>query len=110
MGEGSDLSIPRGVELALQKIKNSEKAHITFAPAYGFGRAGCPQFGIPASTAEGSNGNTLVYDLHLKSFERAKESWQLDGEQKLEQAKLFKDKGTLFFKVSIEYFILSIQL
>ena len=45
-----------------------------------------------------------MYDLHLKSFERAKESWQLDGEQKLEQAKLFKDKGTLFFKVSIEYF------
>ena len=43
-----------------------------------------------------------MYDLHLKSFERAKESWQLDGEQKLEQAKLFKDKGTLFFKVSIE--------
>ena len=39
-----------------------------------------------------------MYDLHLKSFERAKESWQLDGEQKLEQAKLFKDKGTLFFK------------
>lgn len=98
LGEGSDLSIPRGVELALQKIKKSEKAHITLAPAYGFGRAGCPQFGIPASTAEGSNGNTLVYDIHLKSFERAKESWQLDGEQKLEQAKLFKDKGTLFFK------------
>ncbi len=33
-----------------------------------------------------------------RSFERAKESWQLDGDQKLEQAKLFKEKGTNFFK------------
>jgi len=35
----------------------------------------------------------------LKSFERAKESWQLDGEQKVEQARVLKEKGTIFFKV-----------
>ena len=29
----------------------------------------------------------LVYDITLKSFERAKEGWQLDGDQKLEQSR-----------------------
>lgn len=48
--------------------------------------------GVPESA------DTLIYDVHLKSFERAKESWQLDGEQKLEQAIMFKEKGTTFFK------------
>lgn len=68
------------------------------SPAYGFGRAGCPQFGIPG-IVEGGIGSNLIYEIHLKSFERAKESWQLDGEQKVEQAKVLKDKGTIFFKV-----------
>jgi len=97
LGEGADLNIPMGLELALEKIKNHEKAHITLSCAYGFGRAGCPQFGIPA-TVEGSTGSKLIYEVYLKSFERAKESWQLDGEQKVEQARVLKDKGTIFFK------------
>ena len=28
-----------------------------------------------------------MYDVTLKSFERAKEGWQLDGDQKLEQSR-----------------------
>ena len=50
---------------------------------------------------EGSTGSRLTYEVYLKSFERAKESWQLDGEQKVEQARILKDKGTIFFKVNI---------
>jgi len=97
LGEGADLNIPIGIELALEKIKLNEKAHITLSSSYGFGRAGCPQFGIPG-TVEGSTGSRLTYEVYLKSFERAKESWQLDGEQKVEQARILKDKGTIFFK------------
>ena len=48
---------------------------------------------------DGSVGSRLTYEVYLKSFERAKESWQLDGEQKVEQARILKDKGTIFFKV-----------
>lgn len=58
---------------------------------YGFGKDGLASKNIPANA-------TLTYDVHLKSFERAKESWQLDGDQKLEQSRLFKDKGTVYFK------------
>jgi len=97
LGEGADLNIPIGIELALEKIKMKEKAHVTLSSSYGFGRAGCPQFGIPG-TVEGGTGNKLTYEIYLKSFERAKESWQLDGEQKVEQARILKDKGTIFFK------------
>merc|ERR1712156_681219 len=46
------------------------------------------------------NQESLKYDINLKSFERAKESWQMDGEEKLEQSLLFKEKGTEFFKQS----------
>lgn len=97
LGEGADLNIPIGVELALEKIKMKEKAHITLSSSYGFGRVGCTQFGIPGTT-EGITGSKLTYEVNLKSFERAKESWQLDGEQKVEQARILKDKGTIFFK------------
>ena len=36
--------------------------------------------------------------MKLGSFEKAKESWQLDADAKLEQAKIFKNKGTKHFK------------
>ena len=53
---------------------------------------------------DGSVGSKLTYEVYLKSFERAKESWQLDGEQKVEQARILKDKGTIFFKVLYRLF------
>ena len=93
VGEGQDHDIPKGLEKALEKMKRNEKAYITIYPKYNFGARGCEKFNIPANDA-----TTLFYDVHLKAFERAKESWQMDGDQKLEQAKLYKDKGTLFFK------------
>lgn len=77
-----------GVELALEKMKKNEQAQISIIPKLAQGGTGVPQV-IDSS---------IVYDINLKTFERAKESWQLDGEQKLEQACIFKDKGTDFFK------------
>ena len=79
-----------GVELALEKMKKNEQAQISIIPKLSQGGTGVPQV-IDSTTL-------IVYDIHLKTFERAKESWQLDGEQKLEQASIFKDKGTDFFK------------
>ena len=69
-------------------MKKNEQAQISIIPKLAQGGTGVPQV-IDSS---------IVYDINLKTFERAKESWQLDGEQKLEQASIFKDKGTDFFK------------
>ncbi len=84
---------PAGLETGLMKMKKGERAEMTVKPNYGFGSSGLASKGVPG-------GATLVYDVHLSSFERAKESWQLDGEQKLEQSRLFKEKGTAYFKAA----------
>jgi FK506-binding protein 4/5 len=88
MGEGLESLVPKGIELALEKMKKNEESHLTIAPKLTIGGQGVPQ----------DNKESITYNLHLKSFERAKESWQLDGEQKLEQAAIFKEAGTTFFK------------
>merc|ERR1712107_588602 len=75
VGEGLNVNIPRGIEFALEKMKKKEVAQITLKPAYGFGAAGCSQLGV------GENA-TLVYELTLVKFEKAKESWQLEAEQR----------------------------
>jgi len=90
LGEGLDHHLPRGVELSLEKMKRQEKAEVTIRNQYSFAN-GWPEKGIAA-------GETLKYEIHLKSFEKSKENWQLDAGQKLEQAKIFKTKGTNFFK------------
>ncbi|KAL7985235.1 hypothetical protein Chor_003805 [Crotalus horridus] len=58
---------------------------------YGFGEAGKPVFGIEPNA-------DLVYEVTLKSFEKAKESWEMDTKEKLEQAAIVKEKGTVYFK------------
>jgi len=91
LGEGLNLDVPRGIEFAMEKMKKGETSQITVKPSYAFGSAGNVNKGIGPDT-------TLVYEVTLLKFEKAKESWQLDAEQKLEQAKIFKEKGTKQFK------------
>ena len=58
---------------------------------YGFGSAGNATLGVPPNAY-------LEYEVELKSFQKAKESWEMDQEEKIEQAKACKDRGTHFFK------------
>lgn len=91
LGEGTDTNIPTGVEMCIKKMKNGEKAEVTVMPKYGFGEKGWTEKGVgPAAT--------LTYEVELKSHENVKESWQLDADEKLEQAKIIKDRGTEFLK------------
>jgi FK506-binding protein 4/5 len=62
---------------------------------------------IKSNKAWGSNGNKLfnipenadvTYEIELKEFEKTKESWQLNGKEKLEQSELLKNKGSDLFK------------
>lgn len=91
LGEGANIGIPRGIEMALEKMKKKERVEVKLAPKYAYGSTGKPDKGVPPNTY-------VTYDIDLLSFERAKESWQMDAEMKVEQAKIFKDKGTEFFK------------
>ena len=91
LGEGLEHSIPEGVEQALLKFKRGEVSLLKLRPSYGFGSTGHQEFGIPANA-------TLEYEIELKNFEKAKETWSMDADEKLEQAKISKDKGTAHFK------------
>ncbi len=95
LGEGRECGVPPGVEQALEKMKKTEAAQVIMSSKLAKG----------AKNLNEDNADRIVYDITLLSFERAKESWQLDGEQKLEQTLLFKEKGTQFFKVTDHVFL-----
>ncbi len=81
LGEGTEVGVPRWVELAVEKMKKGERSRLTVSPEY--------------NKEQGAF--AVDYEVIVKSFELAKERGQLDGVQTLEQAKLYKDKGTKFF-------------
>ncbi|XP_062997034.1 peptidyl-prolyl cis-trans isomerase FKBP5 [Elgaria multicarinata webbii] len=91
VGEGEDHDIPIGIDKALEKMQRGEHCILHIGAQYGFGKAGKLTFGI------GPNAE-LVYEVTLKSFEKAKESWEMDTKEKLEQAAIVKEKGTIYFK------------
>ena len=93
VGDGCESMIPEGVEIALKKFKKSERSIIKINNLkYGFGTTGCQTLNIPGGPG------VLEYDLTLTDFEKAKESWQMDSEEKLVQSEQMKQKGSEFFK------------
>ncbi|XP_076848890.1 peptidyl-prolyl cis-trans isomerase FKBP4 [Brachyhypopomus gauderio] len=91
IGDGESLDLPPGVEKALQAMEQGEESLFTLKPKYGFGNAGSAKFNIPP-------GGMLEYKLKLTAFEKAKESWEMNTSEKLEQSAIVKEKGTQYFK------------
>ncbi|XP_073477772.1 peptidyl-prolyl cis-trans isomerase FKBP4 [Aquarana catesbeiana] len=92
VGEGESLGIPPGVETALQQMEKGEEAVLYLKPEYGFDSAGYEPFQIPPNAE-------LKYEIKLKSFEKAKESWEMNSDEKLEQGVLVKERGSQYFRV-----------
>lgn len=91
VGEGEDHNIPIGIDKALEKMQKGEHCILYLSTRYGFGGSGKPLFNIDP-------GAELCYEVTLKSFEKAKESWEMDTKEKLLQAAVVKDKGAVYFK------------
>uniref|UniRef100_A0A8B9GZN2 peptidylprolyl isomerase n=2 Tax=Astyanax mexicanus TaxID=7994 RepID=A0A8B9GZN2_ASTMX len=91
VGDGENLDLPPGVEKALQAMEQGEESLFTIKPKYGFGNTGYAKFNIPP-------GATLQYKIKLTAFEKAKESWEMNTCEKLEQSTIVKEKGTQYFK------------
>ncbi|XP_067855760.1 peptidyl-prolyl cis-trans isomerase FKBP4-like isoform X2 [Heptranchias perlo] len=92
IGDAEEHNVPPGIEKALQEMEKGEEAIISLKPKYGFGEAGNLKLNIPPNA-------NLVYEVVLKNFEKAKESWEMNIDEKLEQSTIIKEKGTLYFKV-----------
>ncbi|KAL1262405.1 hypothetical protein QQF64_007670 [Cirrhinus molitorella] len=85
VGDGESLGLPLGVEKALQAMEQGEEALFTIKSKYGYGTAGSDKFNIPP-----------IAKLSTKS--KAKESWEMNSTEKLEQSAIVKEKGTQYFK------------
>lgn len=72
-------------------MEKSEESIFYLKPNYGFGSTGKEKFQIPPDAE-------LQYEVKLKSFEKAKESWEMNTEEKLEQSCMVKERGTQYFK------------
>ncbi|NXA38236.1 FKBP4 isomerase, partial [Eudromia elegans] len=91
IGEGDNYDLPHGLEKAIQKMEKSEESVFYLKPNYGFGSAGKEKFQIPPDAE-------LQYEVKLINFEKAKESWEMKTEEKLEQSSIVKERGTQYFK------------
>ncbi|XP_003704657.1 FK506-binding protein 59kD isoform X1 [Megachile rotundata] len=93
LGEGEDCGVIEGVEKALESFKSGEKSRLKIKSKYAFKNVGKSEFDIPPNA-------TVEYIVELKSFEKAVEVWSLQPQEKIEQAKIFKEKGTTYFKAN----------
>uniref|UniRef100_A0A8C6E1C1 peptidylprolyl isomerase n=1 Tax=Moschus moschiferus TaxID=68415 RepID=A0A8C6E1C1_MOSMO len=91
VGEGESMDLPCGLEKAIQRMEKGEHSIVYLKPSYAFGSTGKEKFQIPPNAE-------LKYEIHLKSFEKAKESWEMSSEEKLEQSTIVKERGTVYFK------------
>ncbi|KAK4526301.1 hypothetical protein GAYE_SCF22MG4215 [Galdieria yellowstonensis] len=84
--------VMEGVDLALETMKKGEKAIVTISPNYAYQGAGME---APPGVSRDA---TVQVELELVSFERAKESWNLSKEEKIENSMRIKEKGNELFK------------
>jgi len=91
IGEGQHKNIIDGIEYSLTKMKKEEQCILYIKSSRAWGSTGCKEFNIPPNT-------DVTYEVELKNFEKAKESWQLNWQEKISQSELLKNKGTELFK------------
>lgn len=92
IGECGDHNIVEGVERGITKMVQGEKSHFVIKPQHAFGAEGNKEFDIGPNTP-------VEYEVTLDSFEKAKDSWEMDAEEKLAGAEKAKAKGTTYFKM-----------
>jgi len=91
VGEGMAEGVIDGLDVAMKKMNENEQSILEIAPKYAYGKEGNSKFNIPPNAH-------LKYDVTLKSFQKGKETWEMDADEKLQQAEITKEKGTKYFK------------
>jgi FK506-binding protein 4/5 len=99
----AELYICEGLEQSLLKFKKGEHSRLHIKANLAWGLTGCQHFNVEPNT-------DVIYEVELTSFEKCKESWQLNGGEKLEQGELLKNRGTEHFKVCIHDCFIYIKL
>eukprot|EP01121_Diplochlamys_sp_Union-15-3_P013706 TRINITY_DN4290_c0_g2_i2.p1 TRINITY_DN4290_c0_g2~~TRINITY_DN4290_c0_g2_i2.p1 ORF type:complete len:417 (-),score=91.15 TRINITY_DN4290_c0_g2_i2:82-1332(-) len=88
---GDEMVVP-GLEKAIESMKQGERATFKIAPKHAYGSEGNSLLGVPPNS-------TLNYEVHLKEFQKEKDSWEMDGfDEKYEAASKRKEQGNELFK------------
>ncbi|XP_068320266.1 peptidyl-prolyl cis-trans isomerase FKBP62-like [Pyrus communis] len=82
-----------GLDRAVLTMKKGEVALLTIAPEYAFGSLESQQ-----ELAVVPPNSTVNYEVELASFEKDKESWDMNTEEKIEAAGKKKEEGNALFK------------
>ncbi|XP_064538072.1 FK506-binding protein 59 [Drosophila montana] len=90
-GEGSAIGIVEGLELALEKMNIGETSKIKIQSKYAFGAKGNEAFNIPPNS-------TIEYTVKLIDCGKGLEEWKLSDSERVAEAKVYKEKGTNYFK------------
>lgn len=91
VGEGGESDVIPGVDAAVKTMKKDEVSLINCDSSYAFGERGREDWEIKPSMS-------VEYEIHLKSFEQLKQPWELSSAERIDDAKLVKEKGTEYFK------------
>lgn len=84
-----DASIPESLEVVIENMKKLEYCEATAPVSYGYGSPEKnKERGIPESDTE------LFYEARLLDFEKTKESWDMNYDEKLEDAARLKEQGS----------------
>lgn len=92
-GEGTSAQyhVPEFVEELLDEWKTGEISRLFFRADKAFGVNGYPDLGVPPN-------KDVTYTLTMKRFERVKDVWEMNSEEKLSQCDIFKEKGNMYYK------------
>jgi len=82
-----------GLDKALLKMKKGEVALVTIDPVYAFGSTESKQ-----ELAVVPPNSTVYYEVDLVSFDKERESWDMNTEEKIEAAGKKKEEGNAKFK------------
>ncbi|XAR60924.1 Peptidylprolyl isomerase [Bertholletia excelsa] len=82
-----------GLDTTVMKMKKGEVAWVTIAPEYAFGSSESKQ-----ELAVVPPNSTVFYEIELVSFEKEKESWDMNTQEKIEGAGNKKEEGNALFK------------
>ncbi|KAL6967967.1 Peptidyl-prolyl cis-trans isomerase fkbp65 [Sarracenia purpurea var. burkii] len=82
-----------GLDKAVLTMKKGEVASVTIAPEYAFGSSKSQQ-----DLAVVPPNSTVYYEVELVSFDKEKESWDMNTQEKIEASSKKKEEGNVLFK------------
>jgi len=94
VGEASEAGLLDCFDLFITRMKRQEKCLVFIRRDYAWGDFPPKKFNLPNDYQE------VVYEVTLEEFEKCKETWEMNEDERLEQAEYSKNRGSDFFKAS----------